>query len=160
MIDNIKPFDLFHEGWALVTAGPIDNHNSMTVSWGELGTLWSKSVATIYIKPCRYTHKFMEENDLFVISFFKEEYRKALSIMGSKSGRDVNKDEMSGLTPVKHNEVTIYKEAEVSLVCKKIYRHDLVKDNIPEKEIKTYYQIEKPHTMYIGEVVEIITKKC
>ena len=56
----------------------------MTISWGELGTLWNKSVATVYVKPCRYTYNFMEENDYFVLSFFQEEYRDALKIMGNK----------------------------------------------------------------------------
>ena len=156
MLDNIKPFDLFNKSWALVTAGPINNHNSMTVSWGELGTLWRKDVATIYIKPCRYTHEFMEANDYFVISFFDEKYRNALMVMGSKSGRDVDKDELAGLTPINHKEVTIYKEAKVTLICKKIYQHDMVLENIPEEEINTYYKEESPHTMYIGEVIEII----
>jgi len=47
----------------------------MTISWDELGTLWNKSVTTVYVKPCRYTYNFMEENDYFVLSFFQEEYR-------------------------------------------------------------------------------------
>ena len=156
MLDNIKPFDLFNKSWALVTAGPINNHNSMTVSWGELGTLWRKDVATIYIKPCRYTHEFMEANDYFVISFFDEKCHNSLMIMGSNSGRDGNKDELSGLTPISHKKVTIYKEAKVTLICKKIYQHDMVLENIPKEEINTYYKEESPHTMYIGEVIEII----
>ena len=156
MLDNIKPFDLFNKSWALVTAGPINNHNSMTVSWGELGTLWRKNVATIYIKPCRYTHEFMENNEFFVISFFDEEYRKALSIMGTKSGRDVNKDKLSGLTPIGYKDITMYKEAKMTIICKKIYQHDMVLENIPKEALDTYYKAEAPHTMYIGEVIEII----
>ena len=156
MLDNIKPFDLFNKSWALVTAGPINNHNSMTVSWGELGTLWRKDVATIYIKPCRYTHQFMENNEFFVISFFDEEYRNSLMVMGSKSGRDVDKDGLAELTPISHKEVTIYKEAKLTLVCKKIYQHDMVLENIPQEAVETYYKEESPHTMYIGEVIEVI----
>ena len=153
---EIRPFDLFHKGWALLTAGPIDDHNSMTISWGELGTLWNKNVATVYVKPCRYTYNFMEGNDYFVISFFDEEYRDALSIMGSKSGRDINKDELSGLTPVNYEGVTIYKQAKISLICKKIYFNDLLLENIPSDAIKHHYQSEAPHRMYIGEVIKII----
>ena len=148
-------FEQFDKKWALVTAGPINNHNSMTVSWGEMGTLWSKPVVTVYIKPCRHTHKFMEENEHFVVSFFKEEYRKALGVMGSKSGRDVNKDELAGLTPVEYKGLTIYKEAEVTIICQKIYHADLIKENIPSEVIDTYYTKEEPHTMYVGEVIEI-----
>lgn len=154
-----NPFNIFDKGWALVTSGPIDKHNSMTISWGALGTLWNKPVVTIYIKPCRYTHDFIENNDLFVVSFFDEEYKKALGIMGTKSGRDVDKDQLSNLTPIKHQDVTIYKEASITLICKKIYQNDLDINNIPIQEINNHYNVEKAHTMYIGEVVEIINKR-
>lgn len=153
---SFKIFEAFNEDWALVTAGNIDNHNSMTVSWGEMGTLWGKPVVTIYIKPSRYTHQFMESNDYFVVSFFDNKYKKPLGIMGSFSGRDTNKDEKSGLTPISHDDVTIYKEAKIILICKKIYQNDLVIENIPEGEKSRHYSHEKPHTMYIGEIVEII----
>lgn len=149
-------FDLFNKRWALVTAGTFDHHNSMTISWGEAGTLWGKPVVTVYIKPCRYTHELMEENEYFVVSFFKEEYRKALGIFGSFSGRDTNKDILAKLTPYGYNNLTLYKEAETILICKKIYQNDLDLNNIPNEEKERHYKEQAPHTMYIGEVVEII----
>ena len=151
-----NPFELFDKKWALLTAGTIDKHNSMTISWGEMGTLWSKPVVTVYVKPCRYTHNFMEENEYFVVSFFKEEHRKSLSIMGSQSGRDINKDEASKLTPIKYKDLTIYKEAEMTIICKKVYQNDLDLSNIPEFAKNTYYEKEAPHTMYVGVVEEIL----
>ena len=151
-----KPFTLFDEDWALVTAGTLDNHNSMTISWGGMGTLWSKDVVTVYIKPRRHTHEFMENNDYFVVSFFKEEYREALNKMGSLSGKNTNKDLEAKLTPVEYKCTTIYKEASAIFICKKIYHQDLDVNNMPKEAINTYYKVEKPHTMYIGEVIEIL----
>ena len=155
---NIEPFTAFNKDWALLTAGDLDNHNSMTISWGEMGTLWNKKVVTVYVKPCRYTYKFMEKNNFFVISFFEEIYRQSLVVMGSKSGKNTDKDKESGLTPIEHGWVTIYKEARLTIICKKIYEQDLVLKNMPKEAIETYYQKEKPHRMFIGEVVEIIEK--
>lgn len=152
---EVKTFELFDKRWALVTAGSIDKHNSMTISWGETGTLWAKPVVTVYIKPCRFTHQFIEENDYFVVSFFDEQYRKALEIMGSKSGREVNKDALANLTPKKYKDVVIYQEAEVTLICKKIYQNDLDVNKIPKEMVDRHYKNEKPHTMYVGEVIEI-----
>lgn len=151
-----NPFEIFDKQWALVTAGSFSHHNSMTISWGAMGTIWNKRVVTIYIKPARYTHKFIEENEYFVLSFFKEEYRNALSIMGSISGRNADKDKEAKLTPMEHNGVTIYKEADMTLICKKIYQNDLDKNAIPKEQVDRYYKVEEVHTMYIGEVVEII----
>ena len=37
----------------------------MTISWGGMGTLWGKPVVTVYVKLCRYTYGFMnEESDM------------------------------------------------------------------------------------------------
>ena len=99
---NIETFILFHDHWALLTAGSFESHNSMTISWGEMGTLWNKKVVTVFVKPCRYTYHFMEENEYFAISFFQEKYHDSLSKMGSVSGEDINKDEFSNLTPQNH----------------------------------------------------------
>ena len=153
---SFKIFRSFHNDWALVTAGDIVNHNSMTISWGEMGTLWNKPVVTIYIKPCRYTHSFIEDNECFVISFYKDEYKKALSIMGSISGKDASKDIEAGLTPYSYKGLTLYKEAKLSIICKKIYQNDLDITSIPKEAINNHYKEEAPHTMYIGEVIEIV----
>ena len=75
---NADSFNIFDKEWALVTAGILENYNTMTISWGGLGTLWGKPVATVYVKPCRYTHSFMEQNDFFTVSFYPEQYRQAL----------------------------------------------------------------------------------
>ena len=96
---NINPFTLFDRDWALLTAGSIERFNSMTISWGSLGTLWGKPIATVYVKPVRYTHNFMEESEYFTLGFFEEKYRSALMLMGSKSGRDTDKAAASGFTP-------------------------------------------------------------
>ena len=153
---DINPFKIFDKDWAIVTAGDLKKHNSMTVSWGGMGTLWSKSVVTVYVKPCRYTYNFMENNDFFVVSFYDEKYRNALKIMGSTSGRNCDKDKTANLTPYAHDDVTLYKEAKLSIICKKIYFNDLNIDNIPQEAKQKYYKTEAPHRMYIGEVAEII----
>ncbi|MBO4848523.1 MAG: flavin reductase [Clostridia bacterium] len=147
---------LFDKGWALVTAGDISDFNTMTISWGGMGTLWSKPVATVYVKPVRYTHEYMEANDLFTISFFDEKYRPALGLLGSKSGRDCNKVEESKLTPVRIGENLVgYVQAAHTLVCRKIYSQDLELAPMPEAVRETYYEKEAPHTMYIGEILGI-----
>ena len=84
-------FSLFGEKWALLTAGTKDSFNSMTIGWGGMGTLWGKPVITVYVKPTRYTYKFMNDSDYFTVSFYPEENRKALAVMSSKSGRDCDK---------------------------------------------------------------------
>ncbi|MEE0957528.1 MAG: flavin reductase family protein, partial [Ruminococcus sp.] len=86
-----NPFQLIGNDWALVTAGNAEKFNTMTISWGGVGIMWNKPVTFSFIRPQRYTFGFMQENGCFSMSFFDEEYRKALAFCGSKSGRDVDK---------------------------------------------------------------------
>lgn len=149
-------FKLFDKEWALLTAGDSSRFNTMTIAWGGLGTLWGKPVATVYVKPCRYTHEFMEQNDCFTLSFYAERYKKALSFLGSVSGRDCDKVAECGLTPEFLPDAVTFREARATLVCKKIYRQELDLAAIPDDAVQKYYRTEAPHTMYIGEVLRIL----
>lgn len=153
---NAKSFEVFDREWALVTAGTKDSCNAMTISWGGLGTLWGKPVATVYVKPVRYTWNFMKENDYFTVSFYDEQYRKALGVFGSKSGRDTDKVKETGFTPVYLENAVTFREAKTTLLCRKIYTQDLDIDAIPDFARERYYTEEAPHTMFIGEVIDIL----
>lgn len=136
----------------------------MTISWGGLGTIWNKPVVTVYVKPIRYTYKFMENNEYFTISFYNEEYRDDLGILGSKSGRNIDKIALTKLTPEFFNKAISFKQAKLTIVCKKIYFQDLDINNIntnsiPQNEVDRFYKTEPMHRMYIGEVVDIIDKR-
>ena len=149
---------VFDKKWALLTAGDSDRFNTMTISWGGLGTLWGKPVATVYVRTSRYTHEFMDAKDFFTVSFYPEECKQLLGVLGSKSGRDMDKMKESGLTPVQVGESMSFKEAEVTLVCRKLFKQQLDVANMPEDVAKAMYEGQAPHDMYIGEIVDIIRK--
>ncbi len=149
---------VFDKKWALLTAGDKEKFNTMTVSWGGMGTLWGKPVATVYVRTSRYTHEFMEDNDYFTISFYPEEYRKVLTVLGSKSGRDMDKMHGSGLTAKEAGPSMTFEEAEVTLVCRKLFRQELKAENMLPEIANTFYTGDAEHDMYIGEIVEIEKK--
>lgn len=161
---NLAPFYAIDQEWALLTAGEKERFNTMTISWGGLGTIWNKPVVTVYVKPIRYTYEFMEKNEYFTISFYDEKYKKDLGILGSKSGRDLDKIALTKLTPEFLEKSTSFKEANLTIVCKKIYFQDLEINNIdtksiPQSEVDRFYKTEPAHRMYIGEVVDIIDER-
>ncbi len=153
---SMDAFDEFCNQWALVAAGTMADHNAMTISWGGVGCLWGKSVATVYVRPNRYTYKYMEEHDLFTVSFYPEEYKKALGVMGSKSGRDCDKDAEAGLTAVSCGESVTYREARRTLLCRKLFAQDMDPENFTPEVIRKFYGSEPAHKLYIGEIIEII----
>ncbi|MCR5624733.1 MAG: flavin reductase [Lachnospiraceae bacterium] len=153
---NTDIFEQFDKKWALLTAGNKESFNTMTISWGGLGTLWNMPVATVYCRTSRYTHEFLDNNEYFTVSFFPESCREILGIMGSKSGKDIDKMNFEGLTAKEVSESVTFEEAEVTLVCKKLFMQELKTENMPADIAERFYDGIAPHDMYIGEVVDII----
>lgn len=156
-------YDIDQE-WALLTAGNKEKFNTMTVSWGGFGTIWNKPVVTVYVKPIRYTYEFMEESDYFTLSFYDKEYKKDLAILGSKSGRNLDKISLTKLSPEFLDNCVSFRESRLTIICKKIYFQDLDIKNINtnsilQSEVDRFYKEEPIHRMYIGEVIDIIDKR-
>ncbi len=167
---DYRVFELFEKQWALVAAGNLDRFNCCTLSWGGMGTLWNRPVVTVYLHPSRYTREFLMENDTFTVSFFPEACRKALGILGSRSGRDGDKVEDSGLTPEPLGESVGFREAELSFLCRKLYQHPFSKEDLAP-ELQEYYRAHpavyppdeaglwQPHWVFVGEVVRVLDRR-
>ena len=149
-------FSLFDNKWALLTAGTMESFNSMTVSWGGLGTLWGKSVATVYVRTSRYTHEFMDREGWFTLSFFPETCRDKLLLLGTKSGRDMDKMQASGLEALACAHGVAYREAEMTLICHKLFMERLDPAKLDGELREKLYSRDAPHDMYIGEVTELL----
>ena len=91
-----NPFEMIGKQWMLITAKKDDKINTMTASWGTLGVIWNKNVATIYVRSERYTKEFIDNTERFSLTFFSENYRKELSYLGMISGKYENKIEKAG----------------------------------------------------------------
>ena len=152
---NNNIFDEFNKGWALLTAGNKDDLNTMTISWGQCGHLWHRNICSVYVRPTRYTNKYMDNNDYFTVSFFKGNNRKELAYLGRVSGRDENKIEKSGLNVIELGESVAFKEASYVLVCKKIYKDNIDKNNFIDPTIDNEYPLHDYHDVYIGEIVAV-----
>lgn len=158
---NFNPFTKIGKEWTLITGGNMENFNTMTASWGQLGVIWNKNVFTCYIRPNRYTYGFIEQGECFTASFFGEEYRNALSFCGSHSGRDCDKMAETGLVPVEIDGCVGFEQADMVLVCRKLYSYDLQEkgfltdDSIPEK----FFGTDPYHRAYISEIVGVYVKE-
>ena len=156
---DLNVFSAIGEKWMLITAGTADKCNTMTASWGGLGVIWGAPAATCYIRPERYTKEFVDREEYLTLSIFPEEYRKQLSLCGSKSGREVDKVKECGFT-VKTAAcgAPYFEEAELVLVCRKRFAQDMNPDNIPEEIKEKWYPEKDYHTLYIGHIVEVLQK--
>ena len=150
--------NLIDKQWMLVTAGTPEKYNTMTASWGALGCLWNKPVAIIFIRPERYTHDFIEKGGRVSLSFFDEQYRDALKLCGSRSGRDCDKVAEAGLTAqVLENGTMVFDQARLTLDCRQLFKTEMTEADFLDKSLLDKFYGEKGgfHTVYVLDIEKV-----
>ena len=155
----LAPVKAIGDDWGILTGVSEKGFNSMTVSWGGVGVLWSKPVIFAFVRPHRYTYEFLEDGEMFSLAIMNKEIHTQMHVFGRASGRDVDKYAQSGLTAANENGVVYPEEAELVFICRKIANGDIDptwfidgnidSDNYPNKDY---------HRMYIGEIVTVLKK--
>ena len=121
-----------------------------------MGTIWGKPMMTVFIRDQRYTFEFLNSNEYFTVSFYDKKYKKELSLMGNKSGRDIDKVKETGFTPKFLENGITYEQASETFVLKKWYVQKMDESNIPEDVKKSYYKEGSGgiHYIFIGLVCD------
>ncbi len=152
---------LFSPGVYLGTAGTPAGYNSLTLGWGASGVLWSKPVAIVYIRENRFSFRYFEENPVFVLSWYGKEHMPALfKIFGGTSGRDTDKEKLSGFTPVETPDGGVtYLQAEKVVICRKVLRTAVPEAAVPGPLRARLTGDGFVHIQYTGEVLSVWRRK-
>ena len=134
---------------ALVSCGTMEEHNVLTAAW--TGIVNSEPPMTyVSIRPQRHSHSIIQEKGEFVINLPTEAIVKATDLCGVKSGRDVDKFALAGLTAEPSNLVAApgIAECPISLECKvrEVYSlgsHDMFLADIVAVDVDPKYVDEK-----------------
>lgn len=154
---NLNPFNSLFKDWALVTVESEGKVNTLTIGWGGFGVLWQKNVATIYIRPNRYSKGLIDKADKFSITFLPDGYRNTLLYCGQASGRDEDKIAKSGLTLEYEDGVPYFSEGKLVIVAKKIYSDAFRYEGFEDKSLSDKIYPEKDyHAIYIAEIEQIL----
>ncbi len=164
MFREIKPteikenfIDIIKNEWMLITAGNPDGYNMMTASWGFMGEMWGSDCVVAAVRPQRYTMEFIDKNDYFTLSFYGN--RKDIhKVCGSMSGRDTNKTELTGLTPVFSDNAVYFNEARLVLICKKQYVAPLDENGFCDTEPFEKWYDNDLHNMIVGKIEKVLVK--
>ena len=151
-----NPFEMIGDQWMLITAEKDGKVNTMTASWGAMGIMWGKPVATAYIRPQRYTKEFVDGSETFTLSFFGGEQKKAMGHLGAVSGREKpDKIENAGLHVTDVEGYPTFEEATLTLVCKNLYVQEMKPVCFVGKdEIEKLYPANDFHYMYMAEIIK------
>ena len=156
---NFNPFNVFDKQWFLLTSGDFSQKrfNAMTISWGSVGVIWDKPFFQAVVRPTRFTFEFMNQYDTFTLCAFGENYKSALNLLGSRTGREGDKISESGLTPIASKVVAAPSFAEASLIveCKKMYWQDIAPEHFLVSDILMKYPKQDFHRAFFGEILAI-----
>jgi len=154
-----SPFRLIGKEWLLITTPDgtkASGANAMTASWGNMGILWNKPIATVFVRPQRYTFSLCESTDRFSISVLPDGLRDALKVCGTKSGKDLDKLADSSLSCVDIDGVKVIEQSKIAMICKKLYADDLKKECFADKDQLKHYPTDDFHRFYVLEIEKIL----
>lgn len=155
---NCNAYEMFNKNWALVSSGNEQDYNTMTISWGTLGHLWFKDIATVFVRPSRYTFEYMEKNDYFTVSFFLDSHKDDLTYLGKNSGRDGDKVSKTSLTPIFLDGEVGFEEADYVMICKKVHAVDFKREQFCDSGIESVYTSDDIHKQYTGAIEKVYKK--
>jgi len=151
---TIRPFHLLDKEWALLVAG-TERPNPMTVSWGGFGTLWNRPVATVYVRPTRFTWGLLNEGPHFTLSFLPDALKPAMELCGRVSGRDTDKWAAAGIAPQTSETIPVPRVAgaRLALECRVLATLDLDPGRVLDPAIHALYPRGDWHRVFLGEVL-------
>ncbi len=156
---EFNPFTKIGKEWMLITASNGEKTNAMTASWGGVGVLWGKETAFCFVRQSRYTKEFIDNSDYFSLTFFDKSYKSALKYFGIVSGRKEDKISNAKMNLNYYEKIPFIDEGNLVLCCKKMSATPVLPDQFTDPGIKdTWYKDNDFHTMYTGEIVQILAR--
>ncbi|MBQ5675435.1 MAG: flavin reductase family protein [Lachnospiraceae bacterium] len=130
-------------------ASKAGEKNILTVSWA--GTICSDPpMVSISVRPNRHSHHMIEETGEFVINLTTKDLAFATDYCGVVSGRDVDKFQKLGLTPLQGKVVNapLIEECPVNIECRvkqklELGTHDMFLADVVAVTVDDKYMNEK-----------------
>ncbi|MDD3244481.1 MAG: flavin reductase family protein [Eubacteriales bacterium] len=146
---------LGHKGGAfLIGKGPDGTCNAMTIGWGSIGYAWNEDTLTVLVRQTRFTKPLIDASGVFTVSVpLDQDLKAALSLCGTKSGRDMDKFAAAGLTlhPGQSVDCPIIEQCALHFECQVVLTQEMEPGRLAQDH-ERYYADHDYHTMYTGKI--------
>jgi flavin reductase (DIM6/NTAB) family NADH-FMN oxidoreductase RutF len=130
--------------------------NAMTIGWGLIGSVWSRPIFQVAVRPSRYTFELLEKQRNFTVNVLPHALDDALTICGTKSGRDRNKLAECGLS-AQAGETTggpVIRESVIHYECRIIHANDFRPEAMIPDVREGAYPSGDYHRVYWGQIID------
>lgn len=156
---DLNPFVQIGKNHGILCSGTKKESNLMTIGWGGMGPVFGINCISVFVRDSRYTKEFIDNNMFFSVSQLKDGYASALEFCGEVSGRNRDKWLESGLTKAFRHGIPYPDEAQLVLLCQIAAAIPITEQHILDKRIiPKWYEKGDYHTMYIGEIMEVMAR--
>lgn len=161
---KFNPTEIFSEGWPEIVTGKLgDEINAMTISWGEIGSIWGhkcgEPIVTVFVRPQRFSKILLDKEDYFTLCFFDKKYKKELAYLGTHSGKDEDKIAKVGFSSTSLEQYSYINEADMVFVCRKLYQQTMKEECFIDKSIiSDHYPKKDFHDLYIAKIEKVLIR--
>lgn len=130
--------------------------NTMTIGWGSISYIWRKPVFMVMVRYSRHTYTMLDEAREFTVSIpFGDNFKQALALCGSKSGRDIDKFQSCNFPRVRANKVNapLISGCNLHYECKVLYKQVLDPAALEPGLSNKFYGNDDLHVLYYAEIV-------
>jgi len=129
--------------------------NLMAIGWGTLGAIWGKPLWIVLVRPSRYTYKCIEHSQCFTVNVPSAAMAESCTVCGTKSGRDIDKFAVCGLTHERAATVVAPAVAECPIIyeCRVVHSNDILPPRLAQEIIAGAYKSGDFHRVYWGEIL-------
>jgi flavin reductase (DIM6/NTAB) family NADH-FMN oxidoreductase RutF len=141
---------------AFLTVAADGKVNTMTIGWGSVGHCWNKPIVMVMVRYSRYTYELMEKADNFTVSVpLQSDFKKELSIAGSKSGRDMDKFAQLRLKAQDAKKIPspVIGQCDLFYECRIVYKQPMEPANLDPQIKQACYAQGDYHVLYYGEIL-------
>ena len=146
----------FEEGRTLlVTSNKEGKANVMASGWGTIGTIWSRPILMVMVRPSRYSYALIEEVEEFTVNVMPPDLKEVVEYCGTVSGRDYDKIEEKKLTliPSRKLKPPLIQEGLLHFECRTVYKSDMVSSGLRQALAPKFYGTGNFHRLYFGEIL-------
>ena len=143
------------DGLLLVSQGADGSPNAMAIGWGTIGSVWSRPMFVVLVRPSRYTHELLEANGDFTVNVLPKTMGDVVTYCGTVSGRDHDKFAEKNLTAVAglECETPIVGESLIAYECRTVMTTDVLPDRIDGAIRSSAYPAGDFHRVYFGKIL-------
>jgi flavin reductase (DIM6/NTAB) family NADH-FMN oxidoreductase RutF len=135
---------------------PGKKANAMTIGWGMIGSVWSRPIWQVVVRPSRYTYTLLETERFFSVNVLPKSMNSALTACGTVSGRDRDKLADARLTVSAGAAVgaPIINESIITYECHVVHANDFIPEAMIPDIRAGCYPSGDYHRIFWGQIMD------